>query len=178
METNYLVERFAIYTTCYTLSRLKGMETHCYSPSDILNPQAPCYTLSRLKGMETCRPPGDRRYRSEPSCYTLSRLKGMETNNPLAQQQSLQYLLHTFPFERNGNAPPNLVRCASRCGDHSYSYPSRVQFREFFNFYFDVIYFSIQPGGTATKRTAMHALSVFYSIISLKRSFLWRSQRR
>ena len=62
---------------CYTLSRLKGMETQTKKDPAKRRWGEPCYTLSRLKGIETlsCGP----RSSSSASCYTLSRLKGIET---------------------------------------------------------------------------------------------------
>ena len=87
---------------CYTLSRLKGIETlgRMYLPAPSLRT---CYTLSRLKGIETGRCchvsegridgllytfPFEGNWNAmtavpkprQPSCYTLSRLKGIETN--------------------------------------------------------------------------------------------------
>ena len=63
--------------TCYTLSRLKGMETR---RSIVENASAsPCYTLSRLKGIETYVVASRVAEAMCFACYTLSRLKGMET---------------------------------------------------------------------------------------------------
>ena len=63
--------------------------------------QVSCYTLSRLKGIETqcslAHPIADRR-----SCYTLSRLKGIETHLTMRRLPDANpRLLHTFPFEGN-----------------------------------------------------------------------------
>ena len=40
---------------------------------------ATCYTLSRLKGIETMTPDPANTNVTIPTCYTLSRLKGIET---------------------------------------------------------------------------------------------------
>ena len=74
-------------------------------PSFVARPGLSCYTLSRLKGIETnantCA--GDIR----APCYTLSRLKGIETKLPLqASYLSHLILLYTFPFEGNWNKLP------------------------------------------------------------------------
>ena len=89
---------------CYTLSRLKGIETNPSAFAAALTSPA-CYTLSRLKGIETSIPyihaiiahsplaihfPVWRELKLIPlgtrvslkvsvACYTLSRLKGIET---------------------------------------------------------------------------------------------------
>ena len=64
---------------CYTLSRLKGIETNFFPRNVLVFNNNSCYTLSRLKGIETI-------FLNYIlimhlfSCYTLSRLKGIETN--------------------------------------------------------------------------------------------------
>ena len=85
--------------SCYTLSRLKGIETVLFlhfrcEPLDLLYTFPfegnwnflsfigifsflSCYTLSRLKGIETF--PGPVLWGDCAPCYTLSRLKGIET---------------------------------------------------------------------------------------------------
>ena len=65
-------------------------------------PSKTCYTLSRLKGIETFGACGRGWFRRSVACYTLSRLKGIETKfayNLLAHI----HLLYTFPFEGNWN---------------------------------------------------------------------------
>ena len=63
-----------------------------------------CYTLSRLKGIETIgRPVWNKPERL--TCYTLSRLKGIETLSPVTQPSTVTgILLYTFPFEGNWNS--------------------------------------------------------------------------
>ena len=86
--------------TCYTLSRLKGIETISKFPKILITPT--CYTLSRLKGIETISK--FPKILITPTCYTLSRLKGIETFlSLLCQRRSGMYLLYTFPFEGNRN---------------------------------------------------------------------------
>ena len=62
-----------------------------------------CYTLSRLKGIETkfnfaC-------VEAVEPCYILSRLKGIETIVDSVSPARTDALLHTFPFEGNRNFP-------------------------------------------------------------------------
>ena len=64
--------------TCYTLSRLKGIETPMKTAPKKKWMPTSCYTLSRLKGIETCSAT-TQRPNALISCYTLSRLKGIET---------------------------------------------------------------------------------------------------
>ena len=85
--------------SCYTLSRLKGIETIVVDGISSFI-AAPCYTLSRLKGIETqCNAVG---ISMLVPCYTLSRLKGIETTHRKSRRHTADpSLLYTFPFEGN-----------------------------------------------------------------------------
>ena len=100
-----------VTSSCYTLSRLKGIETESLPAAgrqgtlpllytfpfegnwnkEIKKKEKiatiACYTLSRLKGIETL---GSSNFSGSgsSSCYTLSRLKGIETSIALQLQQS------------------------------------------------------------------------------------------
>ena len=62
-----------------------------------------CYTLSRLKGIETRFIQIIFQFWFVPSCYTLSRLKGIETYGTPDKFPNRRHLLYTFPFEGNWN---------------------------------------------------------------------------
>ena len=93
--------------TCYTLSRLKGIETRVSLPMPA--PLHTCYTLSRLKGIETDNVLTIRAdVKQFLACYTLSRLKGIETTACHCPCIPLHLvLLYTFPFEGNWNVHVN-----------------------------------------------------------------------
>ena len=90
------VRHFSILP-CYTLSRLKGIETRMGGHPGYLG--ISCYTLSRLKGIETPTTRGKGNVKN--TCYTLSRLKGIETNGNRPTVNVCPNLLYTFPFEGN-----------------------------------------------------------------------------
>ena len=83
-------------TTCYILSRLKGIET--FTPPHTSDDLArSCYILSRLKGIETRL--SDEACRPFFPCYILSRLKGIETLS-VCCGESFFFLATYFPVWR------------------------------------------------------------------------------
>ena len=92
--------------TCYTLSRLKGIET---ATAFLEFPSPPLRILLYTFPFE-----GNWNYSTDHilhlhqtlTCYTLSRLKGIETKAPLAAVSNFFNLLYTFPFEGNWNRLP------------------------------------------------------------------------
>ena len=111
---------------CYTLSRLKGIET--LESTQSIPFLVACYTLSRLKGIETATAPQHKEHHGKlaihfpvwreskhtfsvrplklcETCYTLSRLKGIETVSSTCFMKLVQCLAIHFPVWRESKLP-------------------------------------------------------------------------